>query len=146
MSSEADTQEIDRLYEALIGAATSDDAETYAALFVEDGAIMAPHFPAVVGQPAMIDWLTALFSTWAVEVDSFSVDARSVGDRVAFVRWSAAGTYRRKDGGEGVPYDQKYLDTFVKPSGQAWRFAVHMVNSNVEDASIWPSWAAGGAP
>ena len=87
-------------------------------------------------------WLKDFFAAWTIEIDSMSFGGVAIGDRVAFVRWNAAGRYVPRDG-EGVPFDQKYLDTLVRELGGPWRFAAHMANSNVEAGSIWPSWRHG---
>jgi ketosteroid isomerase-like protein len=139
MSTGVEIGELQTAYDALVAAAVSQNAEEYAAQYVDDGVLMVPHSPAVRGRAALLGWLKAFFANWSIEIDSMSFEGVAIGDRVAFVRWNAAGRYVPREG-EGVPFDQKYLDTLVREPGGPWRFAAHMANSNVEAGSIWPSW------
>ena len=82
------------------------------AQFIEDGVLMVPHSPAVRGRAALVDWLKSFFAEWTLDIDSMSFEGVVIGDRVAYTRWNAAGRYVSADG-EGVPFDQKYLDVLV---------------------------------
>ena len=140
MSTAVEIGELQPAYDALVGAALGQNVEEYVAQFVEDGVLMVPHSPAVRGQAALGDWLKGFFAEWSFEVDSMSFEGVAIGDRVAYTWWNSAGRYVSADG-EKVPYDQKYLDVLVREPGGPWRFAAHMVNSNVEEGSIWHSWS-----
>ncbi len=139
MSTGVEIGELRTAYDALVGAALSQNAEEYAAQFVDDGVLMVPHSPAVRGRAALLDWLKDFLAAWSIEIDSMSFEGVAIGDRVAFVWWNAAGRYVPTDG-EGIPFDQKYLDSLVGEPGGTWRFAAHMANRNVAAGSIWPSW------
>ncbi len=140
MSTAVDIGELQEAYDALVGAALGRDVEEYVAQFVEDGVLMVPHSPAVRGRAALMDYLKRFFAEWSFDVDSMSFEGVAIGDRVAYTWWNSAGRYVSAEG-EEVPYDQKYLDVLVREPGGPWRFAAHMVSSNVEAGSIWQSWS-----
>jgi uncharacterized protein (TIGR02246 family) len=142
MSPGVEIGELQPAYDALMEAALSKNAQQYVAQFVEDGVLMVPHSPAVRGRAALVDWLEAFLADWSFEVDTVSFEKVAIGDRVAFVWWNAAGRYVPADG-DGIPFDQKYLDTLVREAGGAWRFAAHMVSSNVQGGGIWTRWRPG---
>jgi|GEM_PF-2896681 len=140
MTARINIGELRESYDALLSAAKNANARQYLDCFIEEGELLFPHLPAIIGRAAITAWITDFFSTWAVKIDNSSIEAVSVGERVAFVRWNGVGAYRRKDGSGEVPYNQKYLDTLVKSLDGVWRFAEHMINSNVDNDSIWPLW------
>lgn len=136
MSDENEFAVLDTLYEELTAAATVGDFERYASLFVETGTLMPPGSSVVAGRPAVRDWFERFLKEYELQVATFNVDDRAIGDTVAFCRWSATGTYQRR-GGQSFQFDQKYLDTIVRGSDGKWRLAVHMWSPNTKDWGVW---------
>ncbi len=139
MSDDVQFAVLDTLYDELVAAATAGDAERYASLFVERGALMLPGAPVVAGRAAVRDWVDRFLKEYDLQVATFTVDDPAIGDTVAFCRWTATGTYRRRNG-ESFEFDQKYLDTFVKDSDGTWRFAIHMWSPNTKDMGVWANY------
>ena len=138
MSTSVELGELQSTYDALVEAAMAQDTDGYVAQFVEDCALMVPHRPAIRGHAELRDWLNSFFTSWSLEVESVSFEGVAIGDRVAFARYTVLGKYVPTDG-DGVSFDQKYLDTLVREPGGPWRFAAHMVNSNAEGSGFWSS-------
>jgi uncharacterized protein (TIGR02246 family) len=130
---------LDTLYDELTAAATAGDSERYASLFLETGTLMPPGAPVVAGRTAVRDWVDRFLKEHDLQVATFTVDDRAIGDTVAFCRWTATGTYRRRNG-ESFQFDQKYIDTFVKDSDGMWRFAIHMWSPNTKDMGVWADY------
>ncbi len=140
MSDEVQFAVLDSLYADLTEAATACDSARYASLFVETGALMPPGAPIVAGRTAVRDWVDGFWKEYDRQVaTTLTVDDRAIGDTVAFCRWTATGTYRRRNG-ESFQFDQKYLDTFVKDSDGTWRFAIHMWSQNTKDMGVWADY------
>ena len=140
MSNENELVVLDTLYEQLTAAATAGDSERYASLFTEMGTLMPPGASAVSGRQAIHHWVERFLKQHDLEVTTFTVEDRSIGDTVAFCRWSATGTYHQRDG-QSFEFDQKYLDTVVKDVDGKWRFAVHMWSPNSKDWGVWADYA-----
>jgi ketosteroid isomerase-like protein len=133
----ADSAGVADLYKKLLTVGPAGDADAYAALFVDGGAVLLPNEPAPDGPGEMQAWARRFFGAWKVQIDTFTMVDQRVGSTVGFSRYRVVGKYLPKAGGQPVPFDQKYVDTFVKESTGDWRFAVHMVNSNTKGKSIF---------
>ncbi len=136
MSDKVQFAVLDTLYDELTAAATAGDSERYASLFLETGTLMPPGAPVVAGRTAVRDWVDRFLKEHDLQVATFTVDDRAIGDTVAFCRWTATGTYRRRNG-ESFQFDQKYIDTFAKDSDGIWRFAIHTWSPNTKDMGVW---------
>ena len=95
--------------------------------------------PVVAGRAAVRDWVDRFLKDCEIQMATFTIDDRAIGDTVAFCRWTATGAYQRRNG-ESYPFDQKYLDTFVKDSDGTWRFAIHMWSPNTNDLGVWADY------
>ncbi|MCI0438383.1 MAG: SgcJ/EcaC family oxidoreductase [Chloroflexi bacterium] len=137
MATQTQLEAVNALYEQLVNAATSGDADRYAALFTDYAVLMPPNAPIVAGRAAIRHWASRFFQHWILEASAFSIDKQEVGDTVAFCRYSTAGKYLPKPDGDPIPYDQKYMDALVKDSDNSWKFAAHMWSSNNKERSVW---------
>lgn len=133
----ADAAGIDSLLQRLSGAAQRGDAVGYAAQFDSAGALMAPNQPAAVGRAAVEVWARQMLATYELRADSLIVAERRIGGGVAFMRYRGKGVYIPKAGGKPVPFDFKYIDTYVKAADGSWRIAAHIANSNNKDQSVF---------
>jgi len=135
--SDAARRAVDAAYERWISAAVAGDADAYADFFEEDGVLMPPNAPIVRGRQAIREWAKWLFSTYRLEVSTYSMEHQIVSDAVAVSRYVTAGTYRPVNGGDGIPFDQKYADALVKLADGAWKMNSHMWSSNRKGHSLW---------
>lgn len=133
----ADAAGIDSLLQRLSGAAQHGDAVGYASQFDSAGALMAPNQPAAVGRAAVEAWARRMLATYELRADSLIVAERRIGGGVAFMRYRGKGVYIPKAGGRPVPFDFKYIDTYVKTADGSWRIAAHIANSNNKDQSVF---------
>lgn len=132
-----DSVAVSALYQQLVATGQRGDADAYAALFLENGAIATPNEPAAAGQAALREWARRFFEHWKVEIDTFAMQEQRIGGTVGYSRYRVTGRYVPKAGGAPVPFDQKYVDTFAKDSTGSWKFGVHMLNSNTSAPGIW---------
>ena len=139
MSNESAFAVLDSLYDELVRAATTGNSEHYASLFVENAVLMPPGAAVVSGREAVRDWIDRFLKEYDLQVDTFSIDDRAIGDAVAFCRWTSTGIYQRRDGGS-IRYDQKYIDTFIKDTDGNWRFVIHMWSPNTKDLGVWADY------
>ena len=147
MTPQANNREADRaailsMYatrlQTIQSAGTLDEIlEAYVATVADDAVWMPPNSPAVAGKDAIRAWARDFFSRYALDVDSLPVEALEVGDRLAVRRYRSVGRYIPSDGGEPVPYDQKYVDVLRRGSTGSWEIALHMWSPNAAGRTIW---------
>jgi len=111
--------------------------EAYVATVADDAVWMPPNSPAVVGKEAIRSWAWGFFSRYALDVDSLPVEVLQVGDQLAVRRFRSMGRYIPSDGGETVPYDQKYVDILRREPDGSWSITLHMWSSNTAGQTIW---------
>ena len=139
---EADRAAIGTMYatrlETIQTAGTRDQIlEAYVATVADDAVWMPPSSPAVVGKEAIKSWARDFFGKYALDVDSLPVEALEVGDKFAVRRFRSVGRYIPSDGGEPVPYDQKYVDVLRRGSNGSWEITLHMWSTNAAGQTIW---------
>jgi uncharacterized protein (TIGR02246 family) len=132
---EADRAAIASMYatrlETIQAAGTIDQIlEAYVATLADDAVWMPPNSPAVVGKEAINSWARDFFSRYTLDVDSLPVEVLEVGNELAVRRFRSVGRYIPSDGGEPVPYDQKYVDILRRQPDGSWSIALHMWSSN----------------
>jgi ketosteroid isomerase-like protein len=76
-------------------------------------------------------------SRYEVHIDEFAVEDRRIGATVAFMRYRTAGRFVPRAGGEPVPMNHKYLETYAKDAGGSWRIVTHMWSSNDSRPSVF---------
>ena len=135
--SRTDQQAIDAAYEQWIKAALSSDADSYAGFFAEGGVLMPPNAQSVHGRQAIREWAKSFFSTYRLTVGTYGMEHQIVSDAVVVSRYSASGIYQPVDGGDGIPFDQKYVDVLVKRADGSWQMDSHMWSSNGKGRSVW---------
>jgi len=128
---------VEDLYKRFGAAIASRNADEYAALFAEDGAVMVPDVPVIAGRAAVREWARRFLGSWRIEADAVHVDQLVVDGSLAFRRWKASGRYVPTAGGEPVPIDQKYLDVLTTGTSGTWQFAAHTESSNTKAQFNW---------
>jgi uncharacterized protein (TIGR02246 family) len=136
-SAEHDRQVIDSLYQVWISAATGGDAQGYASMFADSGALMPPNGPAVVGQSAIERWAADFLSKYALEAQITASSGVQVSGDLAYFQFTATGRYVPKTAGTAAPFDQKYVDVWRRQADGSWKLQYHFWSSNSSDRSVW---------
>ena len=132
-------QAVEAAYQNWIKAAVTGDADEYAEFFCEEGVLMPPNAPPMHGRKAIREWAAQFFSSYKLNVSTYSMEQQIIFDAVAVSRYVASGTYLPVSGGAGIPFDQKYIDILVKEVDGVWRMNAHMWSSNCMGRSVWAS-------
>ena len=127
--SEIDLKAIDRVRDAHVAALNAGDAGAWGAQFTDDGVQMPPNAPANVGRATIESWSKGFMNLFRLEFE-LAVDEVRVWGEWAFER----GTYRislhPKSGGPSMPDVGKYITLYQRKSGNVWRMARDIWNSN----------------
>jgi ketosteroid isomerase-like protein len=105
--------------------------EGYAASFACDAALMPPDGPPVIGRDAIRQWRESQArAPFRVLPESAVQDEIRVEGQAAFVRTTVRGTRVPRAGGDGVAFEEKYLDLLRRTDDGGWEFVARMWNSN----------------
>jgi uncharacterized protein (TIGR02246 family) len=105
--------------------------EGFAAAFASDGVLMPPDAPAVVGREAIKKWrVSQANAPFRIVPESANQDEIRVEGYAAYVRTTLRGRRTPRDGGEAVPFEEKYLDLLRKTEDGGWEFVARMWNNN----------------
>lgn len=105
--------------ERLVAADNARDLEGVLSSYVDDVVWLPPAGPALQGKAAIRPRYEELFSRYAVELTSDTVEASAVQD-LGFVRGSTRGTLRPLGGGAAITVDDKFL-ALVRCERGTWR-------------------------
>ncbi len=122
-TTEADMVAVARLMVTLDRLAGDADLEGFLTLVPDDAVYMPPDEPALVGKRAIGEWYRALYDRFELEITHEPLEVDAAGDYIIH-RGNARGTMTPKDGGEPIPFDNKYLMVLKKqPDGSLsiWR-------------------------
>jgi uncharacterized protein (TIGR02246 family) len=126
---EADLEAIDSVRDAHAAALNAGDARAWAELFIDDGVQMVPNMPANIGRSAIETWSTGFLDMFGVEF-ALSVDEVRVLGEWAFETGSYTIGLHPKSGGPSMHDAGKYITIYQRKSGDRWRMARDIWNSN----------------
>jgi uncharacterized protein (TIGR02246 family) len=127
--SEVDLKAIDNVRDAHVGAVNAGDARTWAAQFTDDGVQMPPNMPVNVGRSLIESWSKAFMDLFGLEF-ALSVEEVRVLGKWAFERGIYTISLSPKSGGPPMQDDGKYITIYQRKSGESWRMARDIWNSN----------------
>lgn len=105
--------------------------EGYASAFANDAALMPPDSPPVIGRDAVRAWReNQTRAAFRIVPESATQDEIRVAGQAAFVRTTLRGQRIPRAGGEGVAFEEKYLDLLRRTVDGSWEFVARMWNSN----------------
>ncbi|MFC1651088.1 YybH family protein, partial [Candidatus Latescibacterota bacterium] len=129
-SLEADVAAIRTLHAEWIVAETSGDLERFMALWSDDGVLMPPNVPTLIGKDAMREWLRGFYNQFTVSIETVIDDIVLTGDW-AYVRWTTiAITLTPKDGGMPITRSGKALWILKRQADGNWKLAYDIWNSD----------------
>ena len=126
---EVDLKAIDSVRDAHVAALNAGNARAWAELFTDDGVQMPANMPANIGRSAIETWSTGFMDMFAVEF-ALSVDEVRVLGEWAFERGSYTIGLNPKSGGPSMQEAGKYITIYQRKSGDSWRMARDIWNSN----------------
>ncbi len=129
--SPADEAGIRAVDSAFVAAANAGDAEKVAAVYADDGAVLAPNLPPQKGR-------AAIKSFWGGFLDAYTVRFEVVSDTIEG-RGDLAynqGHYRftavpKAKGVPGVADEGKFVEILKKQPDGSWKYVVDMYSSNL---------------
>jgi ketosteroid isomerase-like protein len=128
-TTEGDMIAVARLLATLDRIQAEADLQEFLPLLRDDAVFMPPDEPAVVGRQAIGEWYRNLYDAGQIDITHEPLEIDAFAD-VIICRGNARGTLTPKNGGEPIPFDNKFLMVLEKrPDGslQIWRA---MFNSN----------------
>jgi uncharacterized protein (TIGR02246 family) len=129
IGNEVDLKAIDVVRDAHVAALNAGDARAWVAQFADDAVQMPPNAPANVGAANIASWSQGF-------LDQFRVSFALAVDEVrVFGEWAfESGTYTIgltfKAGGPPMQDKGKYITVYQRKSGNTWRMARDIWNSN----------------
>ena len=127
--SEVDLKAIDNVRDAHVAAVNAGDARTWAAQFTDDGVQMPPNMPVNVGRSLIESWSKAFMDLFGLEF-ALSVEEVRVLGKWAFERGIYTISLSPKSGGPPMQDEGKYITIYERKSGESWRMARDIWNSN----------------
>jgi uncharacterized protein (TIGR02246 family) len=126
---EAEIAAIKNLREQYMVSQDAGDAEGCVSYWDEEGVLMSPNEPSVVGKEALLSWYQTAFEH--IQVDfSISYEQIEVADDWGFARGKYEGFIIPKPNGEPIPDKGKLLDILKRQPDGSWKFACHIYSSD----------------
>ena len=105
------------------------DAEGCVSYWSNDGVLMPPNEPSVVGKEALLSWYQNTFDH--VKLDfTISYEQIEVAGDWGFARGQYEGTIIPKPEGEPIPDKGKLLEILRRQPDSSWKWACHMYSSD----------------
>jgi uncharacterized protein (TIGR02246 family) len=124
-----DREKIAAIEERIQAAFAAGDAEAVAAEYTEDGMLLAPSNPSIVGRAQIADLYRAIFKDYKCTLKTEVQEAEVNGDW-AFVRGVLTSTIAAKAGGEPHVSHGKYIAVVRRGADGVWRFSHDIYNTD----------------
>jgi uncharacterized protein (TIGR02246 family) len=129
--SAADQARIRSVDSAFVVAANAGDAEGVAAVYADDGALLAPNLPPQKGRDAIKAFWGGFLDTYTVRFEIASDTIEGRGD-LAYNQ----GHYRftavpKAKGAPGVADEGKFVEILKKQPDGSWKYVIDMYSSNL---------------
>ena len=125
----ADVEAIKNLRAQYMVSQDAGDAEGCVSYWSEDGVLMPPNEPSVVGKEALLSWYQTAFDHVKLD-NNISFEQIEVAGDWGFVRGNYEGILTPKPEGEPIPDNGKYLEILKRQPDGSWKFACHMSSSD----------------
>jgi uncharacterized protein (TIGR02246 family) len=126
---DVDLKAIDVVRDAHVAALNAGDARAWAAQFADDAVQMPPNAPANVGGAQIASWSQAFLDLFRVHFALAVAEVRVLGEW-AFERGTYTISLTSQAGGPTMQDIGKYLTVYQRKSGNTWRMARDIWNSN----------------
>ncbi len=125
----ADVEAIKNLRRQYMVAQGAGDAEGCLSFWCEDGVLMNPNEPAVVGKDALRSWYQKAFATFSIDF-TLTYDHIKIAGDWSFARGKYGGTIVPKAGGEPIQDNGKILEIHRRQPDGTWKWAYCMGSSD----------------
>ena len=119
------------VYQRVIDAVNSGNVDAYVACFAEDGMLMPPGQPIVIGKQAIKAWIAGLFNEFNATVSCTTQEFRIATDW-AFNRHKYVLTAIPKQAGTPLVERGKAINIFKKMADGSWRAYIDCWNADSE--------------
>jgi uncharacterized protein (TIGR02246 family) len=127
----ADEARIQAVDSAFAAAANAGDAEGVAAVYADDGAVLAPNLPPQKGRDAIKSFWGGFLDAYTVRFEVVSDTIEGRGDlayNLGHYRFSAV---PKAKGVPGVADEGKFVEILKKQPDGSWKYVVDMYSSNL---------------
>ncbi|MGH7713973.1 MAG: YybH family protein [Gemmatimonadaceae bacterium] len=130
--SAADSASVTAFYGDWFGSARQG-AEAYASFYAVDGMVLPPNAAAVIGRPAIAEWLRQSQAAlpYTVRPEGITIDEmRFLSPGWVVYRSTLRGQRVPKAGGEPVPFETKYVDVLHRTETGRWEVVYRIWSDN----------------
>ena len=127
---------LEAFFSSLGNAASSGDLSAYVEHYIDDGTLLLPRRPPIVGHRAIGEFFEKFQSKLELAIDTYEQLNIDVLGEVALVRSQGSGHYLIKATGEKLPFIQNYLDV-LRYIGGRWLLAYHAGSNSNAGPSVW---------
>ncbi len=127
---EADTAAIIDFENQYRSSQNADDVDRFMSLWTEDGILMPPNGPPVIGKDQIRVRSIGLFDQFSFDLDGSAAEVEVAGGW-AFTRGTYTITVTPKEGGQPVFIDGKYINILERQPDGSWKMHRSIFNSNV---------------
>jgi len=127
---EADTAAIIDLKNQYRSSQNAGDLDRFMSLWTEDGILMPPNRPPVIGKDQIRVIAKGHFDKFTIDMDGTEAEVEVAGGW-AFTRGTYTVTLTPEEGGQPVFIDGKYIDILERQSDGSWMMHRTIFNSNV---------------
>ncbi len=134
---EADITAIKEMLNQYAVASNAGDIDLWISLWADDGVLMPPSAPAVIGKEQIREAMKLLFEQWTLDVATTSIeDAKVYGD-LGLTHYKFTLDMTPKAGGETIHLmrDGKALTLYERQSDGSWKIVYDCFNSNAPPTS-----------
>ena len=128
----ADSASVQSFYGEWFGSA-AQGAGAYAGFYAPDGQLYPPNASPIQGREAIAEWMTRSQAErpYSIAPTSISVDEmRFLTPEWVSVRTTLKGSRVPKTGGEGTPFETKYVDLLHRTAEGRWEVIYRMWSDN----------------
>ena len=127
---EADTAAIIDFMNQYRSSQNAGDIDRFMSLWTEDGILMPPNGPPVIGKDQIREGTIGRFDQFTFDLDGTEAEVEVAGGW-AFTRGTYTITVTPKEGGQPVFIDGKYIGILERQSDGSWILHRNIFNSNV---------------
>ena len=120
---------IKKLREDYMKVQDAEDVEGALSFWADDGALMPPSEPPVVGKDALRAFYQEAFGKIKIHA-KFTYDWIETSGELGYARGGYEAAFSLKDSGESFEDTGKFLDIVRRQSDGTWRFVCHTWSSN----------------
>ena len=136
MTQDEALEALEAFFGSLGDTASSGDLSAYVAHYMDEGTLLLPRRPPIIGHRAIGEFFEKFQSKLEIVIDTYEQLKIDLLGEFALVRSQGSGHYLIKATGEKLPFIQNYLDV-LRYVGGRWLLAYHAASSSNAGPSVW---------